>query len=62
MKTIFHKCGLMLAGLALPVMAYANRPTNFVVILMDDMGLGDIEANGAIGYSTPNINRFKASH
>ena len=60
MKTISLKCGLMLAGLALPVMAYANRPTNFFVILMDDMGLGDIEANGAIGYSTPNINRLQS--
>lgn len=32
-----------------------NHPTNFIVILMDDMGYGDLKVNGAIGYNTPNI-------
>jgi len=31
---------------------------NIVIVLLDDMGYGDIESFGAINYSTPNINRL----
>lgn len=33
---------------------------NVIVIFMDDLGYGDINTNGAIGYSTPNLNRMAA--
>lgn len=36
----------------------AKKHTNFIVILMDDMGYGDIKANAAMGYDTPNIERL----
>lgn len=36
----------------------AKKPTNIIVILMDDMGYGDLRANGAMGYDTPNIDRM----
>lgn len=36
----------------------AKKHTNFIVILMDDMGYGDIKPNAAIGYDTPNIERL----
>lgn len=32
-----------------------NPYTNFIIIIMDDMGYGDISCYGAIGYKTPNI-------
>lgn len=37
----------------------AKSYTNFVVILMDDMGYGDTKSNGAIGYETPNLERMQ---
>ena len=44
------------SGLSL---ATAKPYTNFVIILMDDMGFGDTKFNGAIGYETPNIERMQ---
>jgi arylsulfatase A-like enzyme len=38
--------------------AYSKEAVNFVVIFLDDMGYGDIESTGAIGYKTPNITRL----
>lgn len=35
-----------------------NSDPNIVIILLDDMGYGDIESFGAINYTTPNINRL----
>lgn len=40
--------------------SYAQGYTNFVVINMDDAGYGDFSYNGAIGYTTPNIDRIAA--
>ncbi len=37
-----------------------GRPTNFIIIQMDDMGYGDLTVTGAIGYRTPNIDRLCA--
>jgi arylsulfatase A-like enzyme len=34
---------------------------NIVLILMDDMGYGDVNAYGSIGYATPNINKLVAN-
>ncbi|MBP7052977.1 MAG: sulfatase [Phycisphaerae bacterium] len=36
----------------------ANRPPNFVVIFIDDMGYADVGCFGAEGYETPNIDRL----
>jgi hypothetical protein len=41
--------------------ASAEKPTNFVLIYIDDMGYGDIALTGAIGYTTPNLDKMAAS-
>lgn len=52
------------AALALLGTCYTARaerpalPVNFVVIHLDDMGYGDLSQTGAIGYTTPNIDRL----
>jgi len=38
-----------------------NKPTNFVIIYLDDVGFGDISTTGAIGYSTPNLDQMAAN-
>ena len=35
-----------------------NRPTNIVIIIIDDMGYADIGPFGAKGYSTPHLDRM----
>lgn len=45
-------------SLAIP--ALAQKPTNFIVINMDDAGYGDFSYKGAIGYKTPNIDKMAA--
>lgn len=37
-----------------------NRPPNFVVIFIDDMGYADVGCFGAEGYQTPHIDRLAA--
>ncbi|MFT4152914.1 sulfatase [Parafilimonas sp.] len=37
-----------------------NNQPNIVLIFMDDMGYGDVEAYGGTGYTTPNINKLAA--
>ena len=55
MKTLLTGvCGGALLGL--PVQA--QQPTNFIVILLDDMGYGDLTVTGAVGYNTPNIDHL----
>ena len=36
----------------------AIRPVNIVIINLDDVGYGDFSYNGALGYTTPNIDRL----
>lgn len=36
----------------------ADRPVNFIIIYLDDMGYGDLNSTGAIGYQTPNLDRM----
>ena len=36
----------------------AQRPPNFVIFFVDDMGYGDIGSFGAKGYTTPNLDRM----
>jgi arylsulfatase A-like enzyme len=35
-----------------------EKPVNFILIYLDDMGYGDLATTGAIGYQTPNIDRM----
>lgn len=35
-----------------------DRPPNVLVIYLDDLGYGDVSANGAIGLKTPNMDRL----
>lgn len=39
----------------------AQKPVNFIIIYLDDVGYGDISLTGATGYSTPNIDKMAAS-
>ena len=38
----------------------SQKPPNVILILMDDMGYGDLECYGGFPYHTPNINRLAA--
>ncbi|MEN6575073.1 MAG: sulfatase-like hydrolase/transferase [Phycisphaerales bacterium] len=38
----------------------SNRPPNFIVVFIDDMGYADVGCFGAEGYETPNIDRLAA--
>ena len=58
--------GVLLLLLHLPTAIYCHgQPSrsqaplpNIVLIYMDDMGYGDVESYGGIGYTTPNINKL----
>jgi len=52
--------GLLLAlTLGLPLSGTAaDRPPNFVIVFIDDMGYADIGPFGAQGYETPNLDRM----
>ena len=39
----------------------SNKLPNIVLIYMDDMGYGDVDAYGGIDYTTPNIDKLAAS-
>ena len=47
---------LLVAGLLLS--PTAPKPHNVVLIFMDDLGYGDLSCTGALGYTTPNIDRL----
>jgi arylsulfatase A-like enzyme len=54
---------LLLLSVLWDTLSFAQAKTNLpniIVIFMDDMGYGDIGANGAQGYQTPNIDRLAA--
>lgn len=40
--------------------ASTDRPPNFVIVFIDDMGYGDIGVYGATGYTTPHLDRMAA--
>src|SRR5262245_9089418 len=48
------------ALLSVDFVSAAERPPNFVVVLADDLGYGDLGCYGAKGYSTPNLDRLAA--
>lgn len=43
---------------ALPALGRTNRPPNFIVILADDLGYGDLGCYGAQGIRTPYLDRM----
>jgi len=56
--------GVMVPGCAKSLSAAADggkdRPPNFVIIFIDDMGYADVGCFGAEGYETPNLDRMAA--
>lgn len=55
-----HLKHLLPLSLCAATLSAQQAPTNFVVILMDDMGYGDIKQHGAVGYDTPHIDQLCA--
>ena len=58
MNRIQKKLVLPAAALLSIFTAEAQKQPNIIVILMDDMGYGDIGTQGAIGYETPNLDKM----
>lgn len=58
MNRIQKKLVLPAATLLSIFTAEAQKQPNIIVILMDDMGYGDIGTQGAIGYETPNLDKM----
>ena len=58
MNRIQKKLVLPAAALLSFFTAEAQKQPNIIVILMDDMGYGDIGTQGAIGYETPNLDKM----
>ena len=36
------------------------KSVNFIIIYLDDVGYGDVSLTGAVGYTTPNIDKMAA--
>lgn len=53
-----HKLLLWTAFGSLPAVGMATGYTNFIVINLDDVGYGDFSCSGAIGYTTPHIDKM----
>src|SRR5512136_2929094 len=64
MQTLRSILGISLVSIAAGPLTAQNSPSfksstpNIILILMDDMGYGDIGRTGANQYDTPNLNRL----
>lgn len=56
-KKIIPLVGCSFVGL-MTVPIYAQNKPNFVIILLDDMGFGDLSSTGCRSYKTPNIDQM----
>ncbi len=52
---------LLLLPLLFSCSQSGEKPVNFVIIYLDDMGFGDISLTGAIGYETPHLDQMAAN-
>ena len=57
MRTLFLALSLIVLAVARPVAQPPQRP-NIVMIIMDDLGYGDLGSYGAPDAKTPNIDRL----
>ncbi|MDP4289944.1 MAG: sulfatase-like hydrolase/transferase, partial [Bacteroidota bacterium] len=60
MKNLHSLLMLTAASLLVNTSNAQQKPPNIVLILMDDMGYGDISCTSAIQYKTPNIDQLAA--
>lgn len=49
---------MCLSSLTVPKAEPIASPPNVILFFMDDMGYGDLSVTGALGYTTPNIDRL----
>ena len=59
----FFRSSLLLAAwlaVSAPALAASARPTNFIVIMADDLGYGDVGFNGGKEIPTPHLDRLAA--
>ena len=56
---LFKFIALAVSGL-FSAFLHAQKTPNIIIILLDDMGYGDLTVTGASGYKTPNIDRLCA--
>src|SRR5512147_3340627 len=60
-QTLLWAFTVVLADMIVPVLAVQSpRPPNFIVILADDLGYGDLSCFGAEKIATPRIDRMAA--
>ncbi len=60
-QIIFGILVLTILSSAISATGKSKKPTNFIIIYLDDVGYGDIALTGAIGYATPNLDKMAAS-
>ena len=56
--SLFFACLLLLATALFPVSLLAQRPPNFIVIMADDLGYGDLGIYGSTLIKTPNLDNM----
>jgi arylsulfatase len=56
----FYKLTALAASGMISTYLPAQKAPNIIIILLDDMGYGDLSITGATGYKTPNIDRLSA--
>ncbi len=60
-KSILTVLVFFLSFLIISCSPKTDKPVNFIIIYLDDVGYGDITLTGAVGYSTPNLDQMAAN-